>query len=236
MLPSLPDIEYLNNATEKNKKRNEREANSNNILNSDLPSFSLPTTTYSTNYPNGIYDINTDVRIQKRKRGRPSTKVTKPSSRKVNRSLNKQTVMRFIDDLKEGAKIDILCTKYCISRSTGYKLRSDFNKLHDYPVRAARGGSKNRKITLEDSEYFYELLTSNPQITSPEIKEKLKERNGKDVSASAINKHLSAQMSKFGLLNFTIKKCVFVENRRNSEDILEKRIKYINIYRECLIQ
>ena len=44
MLPSFPVINFINNATEKNKNRNERDANLNYISNSDLPGFSLPTT------------------------------------------------------------------------------------------------------------------------------------------------------------------------------------------------
>ena len=39
-----------------------------------------------------------------------------------------------------------------------------------------------RIITPEDSEFFYELLRHNPQITVKEIQEKLQEHNGKVVS------------------------------------------------------
>lgn len=234
MLPSLPDISFINNATAKNKSRNERQANLNLNSNSDLPYFSLPTSNLHTNYPNGIYDINTDYLIQKRKRGRPSNKIAKTSRRRINRSLSNETVIRFINDLKAGGNIRSLCTKFGFSESVGYALVRQYNQLHDYPFRLSRGGARRCKITSDDSEFFCDLLRSNPQITAKEIQEKLKEQKGKDVSTSAINKHLKHKMKEFGLPNFVIKKCVYVENRRNSEDILDKRIKYINIYKECL--
>ena len=236
MLPSFPYIDYVNNATEKNKRRNEREANLNSISNSVSPRFTLPAPTNTSKYPNGVYDINNNVIIQKRKPGRPSTKVSKPRSRKINRSLNDQTVIRFIDEHMQGAPVSSLSVKYGISQSTGFKLVADFHQRRGYPFRAARGGAQNKKITSEDCEFFSELLSNNPLITSAQIKEKLKEHNGKDLSVSTINKCIKTKMTEFGLPNFTIKKCVYVENRRNSEEILEKRIKYINIYRECLRQ
>ena len=135
-----------------------------------------------------------------------------------------------------GANVASLCTKYGLSQSTGYKIQSQFRNSLQYPYRSSRGGARKRKITSDDSEFFCELLRLNPQITSKEIQQKLQEHNGTVVSTSAINKHLKSKMSEFGLPNFTIKKCVYIENRRNSEEILEKRIKYINIYRECLRQ
>ena len=234
MLP-IPVISFINNATERNRIQNERA--SQEILNSDsnldYPNFSIPTDLHHT-YPNGIYDINNNVRIQRRSRGRPSSKTTKKSSRRIGHSLNQETVVDFINDLKYGASVASLCTKYGLSQSVGYKLKSDFLKHNEYPFRLSRGGPRKEKITSEDSEFFCELLRHNPQITAKDIREKLQEHNGKVVSVSAINKHLKYKMEKHGLPNFTVKKCVYIENRRNSPDILEKRIKYVNIYRECL--
>ena len=234
MSTSLPELSFVNNATEKNKKRNEREANSNSISNSDLPSYTLPTSGCSTKYPTGIHNVNTEVLIQKRKRGRPSNKTSKQSQNRVNKTLNDETVFSFINALLNGSSVKELSVKYGISVSTGFKLQRDFFEQGAYPYRKPRGGAKTRKITSEDSEFFCELLRNNPQITSKDIKEKLKERNGKNVSTSSINKHLKGKMKLFGLPNFTVKKCVHVENRRNSKEILDKRIKYINIYKQCL--
>ena len=234
MIPSLPDISFINNATTKNKSRNESQANLNLNLNSDLPNFSLPTSNFHTNYPDGIYNVDTDNIIQKRKRGRPSNKIAKTSQRKINQSLNNKTVTSFINDLLAGASVHSLSIKYGLSESVGYKLQREFYQRQEYPFRSSRGGARRSKITYDDSEFFCDLIRSNPQISSKEIQEKLKEQKGKDVSTSAINKHLKYNMKDFGLHNFVIKKCVFVENRRNSEEILDKRIKYINIYKECI--
>ena len=241
LMLSLPAINYVNNATKKNKLRNERISqailNSNSNANPDNPYFGIPTDLHPT-YPNGIYDINTNVRMPKRKRGRPSTKTTNPSPspspRKINHSMDKETVIRVIDAFRAGASVRTISIIFGISQSSTYKLLADYYKRHDYPFRSSRGGARTRKISSEDSEYFCDLIRNNPQITSKEIKEKLQEHNGKVVSTSAINKHLKGRMSEFDLPNFTIKKCVYIENRRNSPEILEKRVKYINIYRECL--
>ena len=236
MTTSLPAIDFLNNATQRNKERIEREANLNFNSNSALPTFSLPTSNFATKYPNGIYSINTNVNIQKRNRGRPSTQKGKQSTRKINKALNDHTVMSFINDMLQGGNISTLCIKYGLSQSTCYKLQADFKARKEYPFRTGRGGGKRRKITSEDSEFFNELLNDNPQITLVEMKDKLKQHTGKDVSISTIDKHLRNKMKEFGLPNYSVKRCVYVESRRNSEEILEKRIKYINIYRECLRQ
>ena len=236
MTTSLPAIDFLNNSTQRNRERIEREANLNLNSNSALPTFSLPTSNFSTKYPNGIYDINTNVTIRKRRRGRPSTRKVIQSTRKRNKSLNNETVISFINEMLQGTEIPSLSIKYGVSQSTGYKLRADYKARQDYPFRASRGGGKRRKITSEDSEFFNELINNNPQITLTEMKEKLKQHTGKDVSISTIDKHLRNKMKEFGLPNYSVKRCVYIENRRNSEEILEKRIKYINIYRECLRQ
>ncbi len=144
MIPNLPVIDFLNNATERNKKRIEEEANLNFNSNSPLPSFSLPTSNFSTQYPLGVYGFDTNVSIEKRKRGRPATKKSKPSTRNINKALNDQTVINFINDLLQGGDILSLCTKYGVSHSTGYKLRSDYFANREYPFRALRGGARVR--------------------------------------------------------------------------------------------
>ena len=114
LLTSLTELSYVNNATEKNKKRNEREANLNNFK-FRFTFFQFPY--IELQYHTGIYNVNTEVLIQKRKHGRPSNKTSEQSPKRVNRTLNNETVFTFINEMINGSSVKELSVQYGISES-----------------------------------------------------------------------------------------------------------------------
>lgn len=121
---------------------------------------------------------------------------------------------------------DEIANKYNVSRQTIHNLRKKGFPLAPSPKKA-----KKKILTSEHSKMMEDMLLEDCRTTAGDMKNALQEKFGVKVSISSINKHIRSEEMKRNVgSRYTVKKLELQVDKRNNEQVKEKRKDYVAKY------